>query len=342
MFRKAAGAMTTLHERSLIIDGLNLHGDGDSALLRQASVMAVNMTVSHFEADFEEAMDGVARWLAILAEPHSGWRLIRRAADIEGCHADGTVGLILGWQNLRPIGERIERLVMLHTLGLRVAQLTYNHRSLLGDECLETDDRGLTTLGREVVAKMNSLGMAIDLSHVGQKTSIEAAAASTRPVFATHANARSVTPALRNKSDDAPRAIADSGGVIGIRIYGPMCWDGDRQRHPSLDDFMRHLDHVVAVAGIEHVGIGTDLPAVADGNAVQHITAFTLENYPTAIRAYAEAFSNRIEDRYLIDCRAHHELCRITNRLVGSGWSQADISGFLGGNFLRAFRANWG
>lgn len=334
--------MTTLHERSLVIDGLNFHGDGDPRVLRQAGVTAVNMTVSHFEADFEEAMDGLARWLAILAKPDSGWRLVRRAVDIEACHADGATGLIMGWQNLHPIGDRLERLVMLHELGLRVAQLTYNRRSLLGDGCLEPEDRGLTVLGREVVAMMNSLGMAIDLSHVGQKTSVEAAAASTRPVFATHANARSVTPALRNKSDDAIRAIADSGGVIGISIYGPMCWDGDSRRPPSLDDFMRHLDHVVALAGIDHVGIGTDLPAVADSEAVSHITAFTLENYPAAIRAYAEAFSNRIEDRYLADCRSHGELHRITDYLLGSGWEDADIVRLLGGNFLRAFRANWG
>ncbi len=334
--------MTTLHERSLIIDGLNFHGDGDPGVLRRAGVTAVNMTVSHFESDFEEAMDGMARWFAILAKPDSGWRLVRRAADIEACHADGATGLIMGWQNLRPVGDRLERLVMLHELGLRVAQLTYNRRTLLGDGCLEPEDQGLTAKGRDAIAIMNSLGMAIDLSHVGQRTSVEAATASTRPVLATHANARSVTPALRNKSDDAIRAIAESGGVIGVSIYGPMCWDGDSRRPPSLDDFMRHLDHVVTLAGIDHVGIGTDLPAVADSDTVNHITAFTLENYPAAIRAYAEAFSNRIEDRYLADCRSHGDLHRITDRLLGSGWGEADIAGLLGGNFLRAFRANWG
>ena len=334
--------MTGLHERSLIIDGLNFHGDGDPALLLRAGVTAVNMTVSHFEADFEEAMDGMARWLAILARPGSGWRLVRRAADIEACHADGTTGLVMGWQNLRPVGGSIERLVLLHELGLRVAQLTYNRRNLLGDGCLEPEDQGLTAKGHEVIAMMNSLGMAIDLSHVGQRTTVEAARASTKPVLATHANARSVTPALRNKSDDAIQAIAESGGVIGISIYGPMCWDGDRRRHPSLDDFMRHLDHVVDLAGIDHVGIGTDLPAVADNATVSHITAFTLETFPAAIRAYAEAFSNRIEDRYLSDCRSHGDLGRITERLLKSGWAEDDITGLLGGNFLRAFRAIWG
>ncbi len=334
--------MKSLHERALIIDALNFHGDGDPGVLKNASITAVNMTVSHFEADFEEALDGMARWLAVLRQSEKGWRIVRRAGDIEACHADGVTGLIMGWQNLRPVADNLDRLVLLHDLGLRVAQLTYNGRNLLGDGCLETEDGGLTSLGRETVGMMNMLGMAIDLSHVGQRTSIEAAEASARPVLATHANARSVTPALRNKSDDAIRAIAATGGVIGISIYGPMCWDGDSFRHPSLDDFMRHIEHAAALAGIDHVGLGTDLPAVADLGSVRHITEFTLGNYPAAIGAYAKAFSNRIEDRYLSDCASHGDLARITERLIDEGWAQADIRKVLGENFLRAFRDIWG
>ena len=281
--------MKSLHDRALIIDGLNFHGDGDPGVLKNASITAVNMTVSHFEADFEEALDGMAPWLAVLRQSEQGWRLVRRAGDIEACHADGATGLIMGWQNLRPVADNLDRLVLLHDLGLRVAQLTYNRRNLLGDGCLETEDGGLTSLGREAVGMMNVLGMAIDLSHVGQRTSIEAAEASARPVLATHANARSITPTLRNKSDDAIRAIAATGGVIGISIYGPMCWDGDSSRHPSLDDFMRHIEHAAALAGIDHVGLGTDLPAVADLGSVRHITEFTLGNYPAAIGSYAKS-----------------------------------------------------
>ncbi len=141
--------MKSLHDRALIIDGLNFHGDGDPGVLKNASITAVNMTVSHFEADFEEALDGMARWLAVLRQSDQGWRLVRRAGDIEACHADGVTGLIMGWQNLRPVADNLDRLVLFHDLGLRVAQLTYNGRNLLGDGCLETEDGGLTSLGRE-------------------------------------------------------------------------------------------------------------------------------------------------------------------------------------------------
>ena len=334
--------MSSLHDRALVFDGLNFHGDGSPDVLKRASVTAVNMTVSHFEADFEEALDGMARWLAVLREPARGWRLVREAADIEACHADGLTGLAMGWQNLRPIADSLDRLVLVHELGLRIAQLTYNRRNLLGDGCLEPEDGGLTAFGRDAVGLMNELGMAIDLSHVGRRTTIEAAEASTRPVLATHANAGAVTPALRNKSDDEIRAIAGSGGVIGVSIYGPMCWDGDPSRHPGLDDFMRHLDHVVGLVGVAHAGLGTDLPAVADLGAVRHITEFTLGAFPAAIAAYAEAFSNRIEDRYLSDCASHADLARVTERLQAEGWASEDTRMFLGGNFLRAFREIWG
>ena len=253
--------MTGFPRDALVIDGLNFHGDGDPSVLRQAGIGAVNLTVSHFEGDFEQAMDGIGAWLEILRRPDCGWRRIGKAADLDAARKAGQVGLIMGWQNLRPIGDRLDRLVTLQQCGLRVAQLTYNRRNFLGDGCLEPEDGGLSGLGREALALMNEVAVAIDLSHVGQRTSVEAAQASTRPVLATHANARAVRPALPNKSADATRAIADSGGVIGVSIYGPMCWDGDAARHPGLDDFERHLDHIVALVGADHVGLGTDLPA---------------------------------------------------------------------------------
>jgi membrane dipeptidase len=333
--------VSDLHKDALIIDGLNFHGDGDPVVLRDAGITAVNLTVSHFEADFEQTMDGMAGWLAVMNRPDSGWRKIESVSDIEACHGDGKVGLIMGWQNLRPIADKLDRLVLMKAVGLRVAQLTYNRRNFLGDGCLEPEDGGMSAMGGDAVRLMNELGIAIDLSHVGQRTSVMAAEASRKPVLATHANARSVTPALRNKSDDAIRAIAATGGVIGVSNYGPMCWDGDPSRHPSLDDFERHLDFIVDLVGVDHVGLGTDMPAVADLDSVAHITKFTLGTFPAAIAKYAEAFSNDIRARYLSDCASHQDLSKITERLQQRGWDDGDILKFLGGNFLRAFGEIW-
>ncbi|MSP84119.1 MAG: dipeptidase [Alphaproteobacteria bacterium] len=334
-------AALALHRDALIVDALNFFSDGDPGVLADANVAAVNITVSHFEADFEATCDQVAGWLARLRRPDCPWRLVRAAADIPAARAAGKTALIMGWQNLRPIADKLDRLALFHDLGVSVMQLTYNQRNFIGDGCLEPDNGSLTALGIRAVALMNELGIAIDLSHVGERTSLKAAEVSTRPVLVTHANAKSVTSAPRNKSDDVIRAIAATGGVIGVSIYGPMCWDGDPARAPSLDDFLRQLDHVVNLVGLGHVGLGTDLPAVRDPRAVADIIAMTLARFPAAIAAYAKAFGNDIRTRYLTDCSSHADLVLVTDALLVRGWRPADVAALLGGNWLRVLDRIW-
>ena len=154
--------------------------------------------------------------------------------DLDAAKAAGEVGLIFGWQNTRPIADKLDRLHFFHCLGLRIAQLTYNYRNMLGDGCLEPEGAGLTTFGRDCVRAMNELGIAIDLSHVGERTSLQTIEASEKPVLATHANAKAIADLARNKSDELGRVLAEAGGIIGASIYGPMCWDGDTGRRPDL------------------------------------------------------------------------------------------------------------
>jgi len=331
-----------LHRDATIVDALTFFGDGDPAPLREAGIAAASMTVGSFEGDFATVMDQMAGWLERVRKPGSGWRLVLRTGDVAAARAAGDVGLVMNWQNARAIEDRLERLALVHAAGLRVMQLTYNQRNFLGDGCLEAENAGLSALGVRAVGLMNELGIAIDLSHVGERSTITAAAASRRPVLVTHANARAVTPALRNKSDDALKAVAATGGVIGVSIYGPMCWDGDAKRPPALSDFLRHLDHIVELVGIDHVGLGTDLPVVRDLASVAGITAMTLTRSPGAIAAYAAAFGNDIRARYLADCASHRDLVRITRALVQRGWRETDIRALLGGNWLRVLGAIWG
>ncbi len=331
-----------LHSDALIIDGLVFHGDGATAPLKAGNVAAANITVSHFEADFTRACDEVAQWLAIVAAPDSGWRIVRKASDIEAARAAGEVGLIMGWQNMRPIEDKLDRLRLFHALGLRIMQLTYNHRNLIGDGCLERDnDGGLSKLGREAVAEMNRLGIAIDVSHVGERATIAAAELSAVPILITHANTAEVLDVPRNKSDSAIRAVAETGGTIGLSIHGMMCWTGDPDVPPSLDDFLRHLDHVVDLVGPEHVALGTDLPAAGDLDKLAAITAFSLARYPGVFGAYVQAFGNDIRARYTRDCGSHAELVAITEALLGRGWESDQVRGLLGGNLRRALGRIW-
>ena len=220
-----------LHRDALVIDGLVYHCDGWTGDLRAGGGDALNVTAFHFEADFPEACAQIAQWHGILGAPDSEWRLIERAADFDRARAEGRIGLIMGWQNTRPIADRLDRLHFFHRLGLRIMQLTYNYRNFLGDGCLEPEGAGLSSLGRDAVRLMNQLGIAIDLSHVGYRTAMDAIELSAAPVLATHANAKAVTDLARNKPDDLIRAVAEKGGLIGASIYGPMCWDGDERRN---------------------------------------------------------------------------------------------------------------
>ena len=335
-------AARALHEDALVIDGLIFFCDGHVDGLRAGNVAAINLTVSHFVADFVEACDGIATLLDGISRPGTPWYIVETTADIERARTAGRIGLIMGWQNMRPIGDKLERLAFFHRLGLRVMQLTYNERNFMGDGCLEPEDGGLSELGARAIAEMNRLGIALDLSHVGQRTSLEAVEASEKPTLLTHANARAVSPALRNKIDDVIKAVAAGGGLVGVSIYGPMCWDGDPARPPNLSDFVRHADYIAGMVGPGNMSFGSDLPAVAGYGGLEALARATLARYPAAIAKYAEAFGKTIPVRALTDCRTAAELPAMTAALLAAGWSEADVRGLLGLNLMRVLGEIWG
>ena len=329
-----------VHRDAFVMDGLVYHSDGDIAALKAGGINAVNLTVAHFEADFETACRQMAVWHARLAAPDAQWRLIETAGDFDAAKAAGQIGLVMGWQNARPLDEDLDRLSFFRRLGLRVVQLTYNYRNMLGDGCLEPEDGGLSALGRAAVERLNRERIAIDLSHVGERTALQAVERSSRACFLTHANAFAVTPLERNKSDDLIRAVAENGGVIGASIYGPMCWDGDLSRKPTLDDFLRHLDYLANLAGPDHIGFGTDLAAGKDmaRMAYDRETPRRWES----IELYMKTFGRDIPARYVEGFGGHQTLGGITCALADRGWDKAALKGFLGGNFKRALGTVWG
>ena len=338
---EVSAAARRLHDDAIIVDGLVFMSDGDPQLLRQANIAAVNVTVSHMEASFESTCDEIAVWLERISAPASGWKLVQRAADVHAARSEGKVGLIMGWQNMRVIEDKLHRIAIFKRLGVSVMQLTYNNRNFIGDGCLEPEDSGLSLFGRRVVRAMNEAGVAIDLSHVGERTALQAAQRSVCPVFLTHANAHSVVAMPRNKSDALMQAVAATGGTVGASIYGPMCWDRDPAHQPSLADFLRHLEHIVSVVGIDHVSIGTDLPAVRDLRSVDSILEMTRTRFPENVGAYEQAFGGGARERYLRECGSHADLVLVTAALLERGWGEAQIRGLLSGNLLRALDRCW-
>lgn len=184
-------------------------------------------------------------------------RLMRATSvkDLDAAAKRNLLGLIYYLQNITLIGDDLGKLQDLKDKGIRIIQLTYNMRNLVGDGCLERQNSGLSTFGVELVARMNEMNLLVDLSHCGDATTDEGIALSKKPVAITHSACKTLFNHPRNKTDATLKRLADRGGVLGIFQINPYI--GGKERN-TLDDFLAHIDHAVKVAGVEHVGIGSD------------------------------------------------------------------------------------
>lgn len=225
---------------------------------RRSGITAVNATLSHIThtlSAFEDAVRNFAFWEREFAAHPGVLMKIRSVADIEEAKRTGRFGVIAGFQDGTAFDDRADRVDLFYHLGLRIVQLTYNGRNLLADGCVEPANAGLSRLGRACIERMNALGILVDLSHVGLRSSWDALAASKQPVAITHSGARAIADHDRNKPDDLLKAVADKGGVVGAYMIVYLREEGQ----PRLEDFMRHLEHLLKVCGEDHVGIGSDL-----------------------------------------------------------------------------------
>ena len=205
------------------------------------------------------------------------------------------------------------------------------------DGCVESPDGGLSRYGRQVVGAMNRLGLLIDLSHCGDRTTREAILASEAPVAITHANARAVCDSRRNKSDETLRALAERGGVIGATWWSPMNAN-DLGRRPTVDDFFRHVEHLIDVCGLDHVGSGSDMGEGQD-RAVWD-AAFARGGKFPEITGHLAWFS--YGTRMVEGLDSTTRFGRLTEELVRRGYPEDAIGKLLGGNFLRLFGRVWG
>jgi len=333
--------MASLHDRLLVIDGLVFYSDGDPHWLREGNVSAVNLTIRSPIDNFETTFDAFATWRALCSDPASGWILVERSTDIDRAKADGKVGLIMGWQDTKMLGDKIERIEAFQRLGLRIVQLTYNEASAVGDGCLEKRNAGLSNFGYEVVTELNRLGMAIDLSHTGEQTCLDTAAASKQPILLTHANARAVANRVRNKSDEVMLAVAKTGGLVGVSLHGFMNWDGNPANPPTLDLFLRHLKHVVNLVGIDHVGFGNDMAALSSSSKADDILGMSFTRYAGATADFIRAFGNTLEKRYPDELNNPRFLSRKTEALLKAGYSEGEIEKIMGLNFRRVLGEIW-
>jgi len=240
----------------MLIDALQCGHFNRSVLeqLRDAGVGCVTSTLGFWETA-TEAMDAVAWWRDLERENADVMVIARTVADIERARTEKKIAVVLGFQNATLFDGRIGFVELFADMGIRVVQLTYNNQNDFGGSCYEAEDSGLSRFGKEIVHEMNRAGILVDLSHVGNRTTLEAVKHSKKPVAITHANADSLFPHKRNKTDDVIRALRDNGGVIGCACYRNITGD---EYCSTVDKWCEMVKLTVDIAGIDHVGIGTD------------------------------------------------------------------------------------
>ena len=258
--------------------------------------------------------------------------LVETAEDIRRAKREARLGVIFGVQGLATKIEDDPSLVrILHRLGLRIGQMTYNERSSLGCGCLEEPDTGLTQLGKIVVREMNHVGIAVDMAHAGDRTTLDAIDCSREPVIVSHGNARALCDTPRNYGDDALKALAECGGVIGITAYGPLCETTPGVR-PALGDMVDHIAYVADLAGVDHVGIGSDF---FESESAVRFHAFFRVRYPEVFGDY------RLDNVYFDGFNRVDHFPRLTAALLERGFSAEETAKILGGNFMRVFERVW-
>lgn len=324
-----------LHKKAIVIDGLSFYYDGPTPRFDPDKLTALNVTAAEVYDNWAKGLEEIMLVREDMKRDPMAV-LVRSAQDIEDAKANGKVGVILGVQSSIFVEGELWRLGVLHEVGLRIFQLTYNERSWMGDGCLEEEDGGLTRFGERVLHEMHRLGLALDLSHVGRRTSVEAIHAFPGVPMFSHANPDSITRNPRNLTDEQIRAIGERDGMIGICAWGPLTWKNDPNNKPTVDDVVDHMVYVADMIGIEHVGIGTD-SACTDNQAwlVQHSMEFNTA-YPEIATEYT-SHHGRSSGMPEIN-----SLDTVTDCMLRRGFSDEEVLGVIGGNFLRHFRKAWG
>ncbi|MFC1783875.1 dipeptidase, partial [Planctomycetota bacterium] len=209
----------------------------------------------HGPEAFDNALNELAAYERHIDAHRDHFLKATRIADIDRAKNQGRMALMYLFQNTTTIADDLDKLEFFNNLGVRSIQLTYNTRNLVGDGCMERTNSGLSEFGINVVDRMNQLGMLIDLSHTCMDTMADAIKFSSKPVIISHGGCKAVYDHPRNTTDKNLKALADKGGIIGIYQINPFV--GPKERN-NLDDYLNHIDHAVKVAGIDHVGIGSD------------------------------------------------------------------------------------
>jgi membrane dipeptidase len=290
----------------------------DFEKLRASGITIFHPAVGFTDGNvYASSMRDITGWNEFIAAHRSEFQRIDCASDLECIKASGRLGIVIGQQNSRHF-RTVDDVDCFYKLGQRVSQLTYDDNAI-GGGSTDPRDVGLTDYGAQIVDRMNTVGMAVDISHCSDRTTLDALHASRKPVLVTHSNCRALVPSsARCKTDEAIRLLAAQGGVIGITMVRSFV---QASGPATIEDVLDHIDHVSQLVGVEHVGIGSDVDL--DGRET-HLG----RNHP--------------HKRFDLDGMDYSQkIFDLTEGLIRRKYSPEHIALILGGNFQRALAAIW-
>ena len=326
-----------VHEEAIIFDGtcpLLTHSPDHTSYYVEGgvTVVAPSLAANH---DCGEAIKRIAQWMGIIRERSDELLHVTEVEDFRRAKEQGKLGILFHFQNSLPLEQSIELLDVYKALGVRVIQLTYNVKNFVGDGCLERTDAGLSAFGIRLIKAMNRAGIAVDLSHTGNKTTLDAMDVSEYPVVFSHSLAKAVFESPRNLTDEQIKRVAEMGGVIGLNGFPPFVADTTR---PTLDDLLNHMDYMAELVGIDHIGIGIDFEYIDESmqaTSLAHYNYFVKtgqwnpKDYPPPPYYYPQGLD---DPRYFPN---------LTKALLERGYSEAETKQVLGGNFMRVYSQIW-
>ena len=315
----------------MIIDALNC-SNWDRELfeeIRAADVTCIHVTTAVWE-NARETLSHLHKWYRWFREHSDLIMPVTSGVDIAQAAEQGKTGVILGFQGSSSIEDDLGLIEVFYRLNVRVMQLTYNNASLLGAGCYEPQDGGLTRFGKEAVREMNRLGMVIDLSHVGERTSLDAISFSERPVAVTHANPRFMTDIPRSKSADLLKALAENDGMLGCSLY-PLLIGG---REVTCQQWCEMIARTVDIMGVDRVGLGTDLVRKCDS---RYLDWLRMGRWTHEVDYGASQRPNREWPEWQDWFQSSLDFGNIRQGLHDVGFTEGEAEKIMGGNWYRFF-----
>ena len=286
---------------------------------------AVSITVASDPDDTLSALRRIAMWRRFVNDHSERYTLLGTAQDALAAQAAGKLALGFSFQGTTPFERDVGLVEVFYKLGVRHALLAYNQKNHVGDGCHERTDCGLSRFGVELVREMQRVGMLVDCTHTGRRTSLDTFAMASAPVIYSHSTAAAIKRHERNIDDDLAKACAATGGVIGVNGIGIFLGDND----DSTDALFAHVDHWVQLVGVRHVGIGLD--SVSDPATLAAAVHRQSAKYPAG-QGYETA---------RLRVSTPEQIPQLTERMVRAGYDEAGIRAILGGNWLRLARDVW-